>query len=175
MCGVFAYPRLKTTAVEGLVDKFHTSTLLITASTHVQPACYLQMYVLFIYLRKEFSHIVTPRPFKTRHKSAGLEVLTADVLSHTYRDTTPCSPLKDNRCFGGTCRLHLQGIRISQARNQSVDSSKEDLILRPEFDSRQEQRVFIRCQDHPLYICQKDAFSVVYRIPSRVRGRDLMR
>jgi hypothetical protein len=31
---------------------------------------------------------------------------------------TPCSPLKVNRRFGGTYRLHLQSRRISQARNQ---------------------------------------------------------
>jgi hypothetical protein len=32
-------------------------------------------------------------------------------------DITPCSPLKVNQCFRGTYRLHLQGRRISQARN----------------------------------------------------------
>jgi hypothetical protein len=26
----------------------------------------------------------------------------------------PCSPLKVNRCLGGTCRLHRQGRRMSQ-------------------------------------------------------------
>jgi hypothetical protein len=31
----------------------------------------------------------------------------------------PCSPLKVNRRFGGTYRLHLQGRTISQARIQS--------------------------------------------------------
>jgi hypothetical protein len=31
---------------------------------------------------------------------------------------TLCSPLKVNRRFGGTYRLHLQGRRISRARNQ---------------------------------------------------------
>jgi hypothetical protein len=30
----------------------------------------------------------------------------------------PCLPFKVNRRFGGTCRLHLQSRRISQARNQ---------------------------------------------------------
>jgi hypothetical protein len=34
----------------------------------------------------------------------------------------PCSPLKLNRHLGGTCRLHLQDRRISQARNQQVAS-----------------------------------------------------
>jgi hypothetical protein len=32
----------------------------------------------------------------------------------------PCSPLKINGRFGGTCCLHLQGRRISQARKQSA-------------------------------------------------------
>jgi hypothetical protein len=47
------------------------------------------------------------------------EVLTAVVKkSSVFWDITPCSPLKVNRPFEGTCRLHLQGRRISQARNQ---------------------------------------------------------
>jgi hypothetical protein len=33
-------------------------------------------------------------------------------------DITPCTPLKVNRRFGGTYCLHLQGRRISRARNQ---------------------------------------------------------
>jgi hypothetical protein len=39
-----------------------------------------------------------------------------------FWDITPCSPLKVNPLFGGTYRLHLQGRRISQARNQQVAS-----------------------------------------------------
>jgi hypothetical protein len=35
-----------------------------------------------------------------------------------FWDMTPCSPLKVNRRFRGTCRLHLQGRRISQERKQ---------------------------------------------------------
>jgi hypothetical protein len=35
---------------------------------------------------------------------------------------TPCSPLKMNRRFGGTYRLHLQVRRISRARNQRESS-----------------------------------------------------
>jgi hypothetical protein len=47
------------------------------------------------------------------------EVLTAVVMkSSTFRDITPCSPVIVNRRFGGTCCLHLQGRRISQARSQ---------------------------------------------------------
>jgi hypothetical protein len=37
-------------------------------------------------------------------------------------DITQCSPLKVNRLFGGTCRLNLQGRRISQARKQQAAS-----------------------------------------------------
>jgi hypothetical protein len=40
------------------------------------------------------------------------------LKSTTFWDITPCSPLKVNRHFGGTCRLHHQGRRISQTRNQ---------------------------------------------------------
>jgi hypothetical protein len=37
--------------------------------------------------------------------------------STTFCDITPCSPLKVNRRFGGTYRVHLHG-RISGARYQ---------------------------------------------------------
>jgi hypothetical protein len=47
------------------------------------------------------------------------EVLTAVIMeSCVFWDITPCSPVKVNLRFGGTCRLHLQSRRISQARNQ---------------------------------------------------------
>jgi hypothetical protein len=45
----------------------------------------------------------------------GFEVPTAVVMkSSIFWDITPCSPLKVNWCFGGTCRLHLQGLRIQE-------------------------------------------------------------
>jgi hypothetical protein len=48
-----------------------------------------------------------------------LEVLTPVVMKGSiFWDITPCSPLKINRCFWGTYSLHLQGRRISRARNQ---------------------------------------------------------
>jgi hypothetical protein len=49
------------------------------------------------------------------HHYVGFEVLTAVVMkSSVFWDITPCSPLKVNRHFGGTYRLHLQNIRISK-------------------------------------------------------------
>jgi hypothetical protein len=52
-------------------------------------------------------------------KNVGFEVLTAVVMkSSMFWDKTPCSALKVKRRFGGTCRLHLQGRRISQARSR---------------------------------------------------------
>jgi hypothetical protein len=41
-----------------------------------------------------------------------------DVKSIIFWDMTQCSPLSVNQHFGGTYRLHLQGRKISQARNQ---------------------------------------------------------
>jgi hypothetical protein len=49
----------------------------------------------------------------------GLQVLIAVVM----KSIVPCNPLKTNRRFG-ICRLHLQGRRISQARNQYEAGSK---------------------------------------------------
>jgi hypothetical protein len=40
------------------------------------------------------------------------------MKSIDFWDITPSSPLKLNQRFGGTYRLHLQGRRISRARNQ---------------------------------------------------------
>jgi hypothetical protein len=46
-----------------------------------------------------------------------------------FWDITLCSPLKVNRCFGGTCRLQLQGRRISPARNQRKSRWQAELTL----------------------------------------------
>jgi hypothetical protein len=60
----------------------------------------------------------------------GYEVLTAVVIkNYIFWDITPCSLLKVNRCFGGTCRLHLQRRKISQPRNQHEASSKQNWFL----------------------------------------------
>jgi hypothetical protein len=65
------------------------------------------------------------------------EVLTAVVMkSIIFCDITPCSPLKVNRRFGGTYRLHLQGRKISRARNQreirwQAEALLARLIFRP--------------------------------------------
>jgi hypothetical protein len=71
----------------------------------------------------------------------GFEVPTAVVMkSSIYWDVTPCSPLKVNRRFGETYSLHLQGRRISRARNQHKEDTKQGcstcwfliwLIIRP--------------------------------------------
>jgi hypothetical protein len=41
-----------------------------------------------------------------------------------FWDTMPCSLLIVNLCFVGMCHLHLQGWRVSQARNQCEECSK---------------------------------------------------
>jgi hypothetical protein len=58
------------------------------------------------------------------------------LKSTIFWDITPCSPLKVNRRFGGTCRLHLQGRRMRQVRNhreaginQNVISQKIELFI----------------------------------------------
>jgi hypothetical protein len=63
---------------------------------------------------------------KTWTSHVGFEVLTAVVMkSSVFWDITPCSPLKVSRRFGWTCRLHLQGRRISEARNKHVAGGKQ--------------------------------------------------
>jgi hypothetical protein len=51
---------------------------------------------------------------KNMKNLVGFEDLTAALLKSTiFWDIAPCSPLRDNRRFGGTYRLHLQGQKIS--------------------------------------------------------------
>jgi hypothetical protein len=51
------------------------------------------------------------------------------MQSYVLWNITPCSPLKVNQHLEGTCRLHLQGRRISHARNQHEAGSKQRFIL----------------------------------------------
>jgi hypothetical protein len=62
----------------------------------------------------------------TPTKDVGFEGLIAVIMkSCVFCDITPCSPLKVSWCFRGTCCFHLQGQRISQARNQHEAGSKQ--------------------------------------------------
>jgi hypothetical protein len=48
------------------------------------------------------------------YENGRFEVLAVVVMKRTvFWDITLCSPLKVNRCFGGTYHRHLQGQRIS--------------------------------------------------------------
>jgi hypothetical protein len=47
------------------------------------------------------------------------------MKSSVFRNIMPCSQLKINRRLGATYRLHLQGPRINQDRNQHESSSKQ--------------------------------------------------
>jgi hypothetical protein len=55
----------------------------------------------------------------------GFEVLTTMFMKSSIScDITPYSPLKVNGRYAGTCRLHLQGRRISQTINRRDEGSK---------------------------------------------------
>jgi hypothetical protein len=59
--------------------------------------------------------------------SLEFDVLTSVVMKRPiFWDITQCSPLKDSRRFEGTCRIFLQGRRISQARNLHEVRSKQN-------------------------------------------------
>jgi hypothetical protein len=63
-------------------------------------------------------------------KNVRFEVLTAVIMmSSAFCDITPCRPIKDNRCFGGTCRLQLQGWKVSRASNKQEACSKRNIGL----------------------------------------------
>jgi hypothetical protein len=64
------------------------------------------------------------------------------LKSAIFWDTTSCSPLKINRHFAETYRLHLQGRRISRARNQSA--SRWQAGLCSFFDPEDGSYMFLR-------------------------------
>jgi hypothetical protein len=84
---------------------------------------------------------------KTRSWDVALEVLTAVVS--VFRDMRPCSPLKVNRRYGGTCRFHLQGWRTSQERNQLATCFRAGFLLGLFFDTEDGGDMFFRF--HGLY------------------------
>jgi hypothetical protein len=56
----------------------------------------------------------------TLYNIVGYEVPMAVVMkSSIFWDIMPHTPFKVNRRFRGTCRLHFQGRRISQAKNSA--------------------------------------------------------
>jgi hypothetical protein len=56
--------------------------------------------------------------------------LDRNTKSSSFRDITPYSPLKTNRRFGGTCRLHLQGRRIKTIKKTRAKHVGSIALLR---------------------------------------------
>jgi hypothetical protein len=80
-----------------------------------------------------------------RHEVQEGEKCTQNFSRNIFREDI--SPLKVNRRFGGTCRLHLQGRKISQARNQSgsiKQSFYADSLLGLFFDPEDVDKMFLR-------------------------------
>jgi hypothetical protein len=76
------------------------------------------------------THFSFTKTMKNNNASVGIEVLTAVVVkSSIFWDIMLCSPLKLNRRFGGTCHLHLQDRRISQATNRLKAGGKQSFQL----------------------------------------------
>jgi hypothetical protein len=58
------------------------------------------------------------------------EAITAVVINGSmFWNKTRCGPLKVNRHFGGTCRLHLQGWGVSQVTSFASRGFHSDLLL----------------------------------------------
>jgi hypothetical protein len=67
--------------------------------------------------------------------------------AHLKNDITPCSPVKVNRSFEGTCRLRLQIWRVRQVRKQHEAGSKQSFTYH-----------FSYCAAHPFWNSWKDQF-----------------
>jgi hypothetical protein len=70
---------------------------------------------------------------------SSLPVITYDIAlpfsNSVFGDVTPCSPVEDHTCFGGTYRLHLQDLRVSQVnilQESSIAGYFFDLLFNPE-------------------------------------------
>lgn len=80
----------------------------------------------------------SPRIFQSlrnliKIKIVGFEAVNVVVIKNSvFRDTTPRSEMRENRCLGGTYSLHFQGKGVSKARNQHGAGSLLGLLLDPE-------------------------------------------
>jgi hypothetical protein len=61
-----------------------------------------------------------------------------------FWDITPCSPLKVNRLFGGTYRLHLHGRKISRVRNHLATCFHNGFLLGLFLDHEDGGEMFLR-------------------------------
>jgi hypothetical protein len=72
------------------------------------------------------SSVVLTNSFGTRVWTATIQELKNVYWNiSNFWDITPCFPSKVSRCFEGACRLHLQVLSTSQARNQQETISKQ--------------------------------------------------
>jgi hypothetical protein len=113
--------------------------------SYPEPLHFTPVHTLTFYVVKIHFNIILPsmpgcpkwgRPFSLRKNAcysrrvqpisdAGFEAITALIMkSSIYCDIISCNPLKVNRSFWGTCRFHLQGLRICHAKNQQQTSKK---------------------------------------------------
>jgi hypothetical protein len=61
-------------------------------------------------------------------RSQGSEVLTAVIMkSFVFWHITLCSPLKVNRLFGETCRLHLFRVEEQVKQETSINEDRGDV------------------------------------------------
>jgi hypothetical protein len=104
-----------------------------------------------------------------RLSSVGFEVLIALVTkSSVVYDVTQCSPLKVNRRFGGTSRLHHECRRISQTRDQR----EKQLLRRLNFNwldciISQKRENFILRFFFCLSQCLQERSGIVGQLPSK--------
>jgi hypothetical protein len=119
---------------------FETAPLKLHEGCDNCPGCHCIHSVILLFLTHPCSsssnpHTAVPRKlpsFEARdwnRKRCSIVVIlgSRDVgfeVRPVFRDMAPCSSSKANRRFGGTCRLRLQGGRVSQGRNQHEADSK---------------------------------------------------
>jgi hypothetical protein len=75
-------------------------------------------------LTSKYSEVIRAKPLGLYSQSD--KILMKNSI---FWDTTPHNSLRVNRRFGGICRLHIQGRKTRQTRNQRESGSKHNKIL----------------------------------------------
>jgi hypothetical protein len=83
----------------------------------------------------------------------------------------PCSRLKVNRLFGGTCRFQLQAWRVSQVRNQYEPGSKRSVEFHQTTRSYIPEDTILQKWDISYHICWNLVQQAGQTTPCQMQGQ----
>jgi hypothetical protein len=84
---------------------------------NMHPTLWRQFHFNTIVSRTEWSWLYNDEIQRFSLLCIKCKIIWGRVKCYIFCNITPCSWMKDNRRFGGQCRHHLQGWRVSQAKS----------------------------------------------------------